>query len=83
MKFIAEIKVRIKPEIKDIKGLALKSAVQNILDVKDLDCRVGSFYVLNFEAENLVEAEEKVRIISEEILANPVIENFEVELNEC
>lgn len=77
-KFSAKVKVTLKPTIKDIKGSTLKHAVEHLITVNTLKCRVGSFYTLDFEAQDKVEAENIIQTISEEILSNSVIEEYEV-----
>lgn len=76
-KFKAKVKVSLKPTIKDIKAMTLEQAVSHLLPVKNLSCKVGSFYTLEFEADNKAEAEKIITVISEEILSNSVIEEYE------
>lgn len=80
--FYTKIIVNIKPTIKDIKGLTLKQAISNLVTVKDLKCSVGSFYALNFTAEDETEARNIVEKIAQEILSNEVIETYEIMLEE-
>ncbi len=77
-KFNATVKVKLKPTIKDIKALTLEKAVNNLLEVQNLKCRVGNIYSLEFEAEDKVQAEKIVKTISDEILSNSVIEEYEI-----
>lgn len=76
--YCAKIVVRLKPAIKDIKGLTLKDAVDNILNVQDLQCKVGNYYNLCFYAENHSNAKDIVDKIAQEILSNDVIEMYEI-----
>lgn len=77
-KYKATVKVNLKPTIKDIKALTLEKAVNNLLEVNNLNCRVGNIYSLEFDAENDKQAEKIVQTISEEILSNSVIEEYEI-----
>lgn len=77
-KFNATVRVKLKPSIKDIKALTLKKAISNLLEVQNLKCRVGNIYSLEFEAEDKIKAEEIVKTISDEILSNNVIEEYEI-----
>ena len=77
-KFNATVKVKLKPIIKDTKALILEKPVINVLDVQNLKCRVGNIYSLEFDAENDKQAEKIVQTISEEILSNSVIEEYEI-----
>jgi len=77
-KYNVQVKVNIKPEIKDIKAITLKQAVESIIDVENLSCRTGNIYDLNFEAENKDEAKKIIKTICDEILFNNVIEEYEI-----
>ncbi len=76
--FKAKVKVNLKPEIKDIKAKTLEQAVSQLIKVQNLKCRVGNIYSLDFEAENEENAQEIVKTVAEEILANSVIEEYEI-----
>lgn len=76
--FLAKVLVKIKPSVKDIKGLTLKEAIGSILPSTDFSCRVGNYYELKFQALDLCEAQKHINIIVHEILFNEVIEIYEV-----
>lgn len=81
--YCAKVVVKIKPSVKDVKGLTLKQSVESILPVENLSCRVGSFYELNFSAESFDDAKRNVEKIVQGILYNEVIETYEIiDLNE-
>jgi len=77
-KFSAKIIVKMKPTIKDIKGLTLKRAIESFIGIENLSCNVGSYYLLKFEAKNEIEALHTVEKIAGEILSNEVIEIYEI-----
>lgn len=76
--FCAKVLVKMKPTVKDIKSLTLKEAIENLLPVENLSCQAGSFYLLNFSANNQGEALHLVERISEDLLSNEVIETYEI-----
>lgn len=78
-RFCAKVYVNIKPEIKDIKALTLKQAVDSLISVDKLKCTMGNFYTLDFEAKNFEDAQVIVDNIAQEILSNSVIEEYRVE----
>lgn len=78
MKFRAQIIVRTKPSIKDIKALTLKQAVGNLFEVEDFNCHAGNVYWLDFCADSKAEAQKIAETIAQEILANQVIEDYEI-----
>lgn len=77
-KFKAKIKVNLKSNIKDIKAITLEQAVSHLIPDLNLHCKVGNIYNLEFEAKDKAKAEGIVKTISEEILSNNVIEEYEV-----
>lgn len=76
--YCAKIVVNLKPTIKDIKGYTLKEAVDNLMNVHDLECNVGSYYNLCFYAEDNNNAFEIAEKIAQEVLSNDVIEMYEI-----
>lgn len=81
-KFNITVDVGLKSTIKDIKALTLKEAVGHITDIKDFQCRLQNRYLLEFSAENKQQAEKTVQLIAEEVLANSVIETYNISWNE-
>ena len=81
-KFNIIVDVGLKPTIKDIKALTLKEAVGHITDIKDFQCRLQNRYLLEFSAENQQQAEKTVQLIAEEVLANSVIETYNISWNQ-
>ena len=77
-KFYAKIIVKMKPTVKDIKGLTVKNAVESFMPIENLSCNVGSVYFLEFDANNEGEALHRVEKIAQEILSNEVIETYEI-----
>jgi phosphoribosylformylglycinamidine synthase subunit PurS len=75
----ATVLVRPKPGILDAQGEAVGSALGHLgFDV--LDARVGKVIDLELEAANEAAARAEVEQMCERLLANPLIESFEVEI---
>lgn len=70
--FKAKVTVKLKPEIKDVKGETLAS------QFKGLKCRTGNVYWFEFEAKSKTDAEKFIKKLSDEILSNNVIEEYEI-----
>lgn len=81
-KFCAKVIVRMKPTVKDVKGLTLKNAIESYTPIENLSCNVGSVYFLTFDAANQAEALHKVEKIAQDILSNEVIETYEIKAPE-
>jgi|AGTN01.2.fsa_nt_gi Phosphoribosylformylglycinamidine (FGAM) synthase, PurS component len=77
-RFIVKVVVKLKPTIPDIKGQTLKRAIESLFDVKNLTCKIGNSYSLEFDAENQVEALNLVKKISQELLVNEMTEFYEI-----
>ena len=82
MTYTVQIKVMPLKELLDPQGKAVMSGLQNLGLYGVDDVRIGKNITLQVNAEN----EEKARQIAEEasrkLLANPVMEYFEIELAE-
>ena len=79
MRFVATIHVRTKPEVRDPQGEAARGALRSLgLDVSNV--RTGKEIVVTFEAAGEDAAREAIRLMGNELLANPVIEDYEYDL---
>ena len=79
MIFTATIRVFPKSEVRDPQGEAIRGALRSLgLTVSDV--RTGKEIVVTFEAEDERAADEAVDVMGRELLANPVIEQYESKL---
>lgn len=76
--FSAKILVKNKPTVKDVKCMTLKQAIETILPIQNLCCQTGTYYILNFSADNQGEALNAIETISKDLLSNEVIETYEI-----
>ena len=77
--FVATIRVRPRGEVRDPQGEAISGALRSLgMDVADV--RTGKEIVVRFSAEGLPEASAAAKKMGDELLANPVIEEFAVEV---
>jgi phosphoribosylformylglycinamidine synthase subunit PurS len=75
----ATVVVRPKPGILDPQGAAVGSALGHLgFDVGD--ARVGKVIDLEVEAADAATAKAEVERMCEQLLANPLIESYEVEI---
>jgi phosphoribosylformylglycinamidine synthase PurS subunit len=82
VRYVATLHVRTKPEVRDPQGEAALGALRSLgLDVSKV--RTGKEIVVTFEASDFTAATEAVRTMGNELLANPVIEEFEFELTDA
>ena len=81
MIFVATIRVLPKAEVRDPQGEAVRGALRS-LGLAVSDVRTGKEIVVTFEAASEVAAREAVRLMGNELLANPVIEDYAYELKQ-
>jgi phosphoribosylformylglycinamidine synthase subunit PurS len=71
--------VRPKPGILDPQGEAVETSLRHLGFSVD-EARVGRLVDLDVEADNEADAREQVERMCAELLANPLIESYEIEL---
>ena len=75
----ATVSVRPKPGILDPQGEAVRGSLQHLgFDVTET--RVGRLVELELEATDAEGARQQVERMCEQLLANPLIETFEIEI---
>jgi phosphoribosylformylglycinamidine synthase len=79
MRFTATIHVRPKAEVRDPQGDAILGAL-NSLGLGVVGVRTGKEIVVTFDASDEAAARQAAGTMGRELLANPVIEDFRVEL---
>lgn len=81
MKFIAEILVMPHKELLDPQGKTVANNMKN-LDIQGVDdIRIGKHIVIKLEAQDQSEADQKIKIACEKLLANPIMENYQYTLS--
>ncbi|MGB0650577.1 MAG: phosphoribosylformylglycinamidine synthase subunit PurS [Rhodothermales bacterium] len=80
--FKAEITVTLRPSILDPQGKAAHHALGELGFEGVHQVRIGKFVQMEIEAGSLAEAERIAREAGDKLLANPVMEDFEVVVSE-
>ena len=73
--------VRPKPGILDPQGQAVESSLRH-LGFAVAEARVGKLVELEVEADDADEARVQLERMCEQLLANPLIESYEIELQD-
>lgn len=81
MKFTAEIKVMPLKELLDPQGKAVMSGLSNLGINSVSDVRIGKHIVLKIEASSINEANGIAEEAAKKLLANAVMEEYEI--NTC
>ena len=79
MRFVARVLVRPKTEVRDPQGEAVLAALRS-LGHEVAEVRTGKEIVVTFEAPDERAAREAADRMGDQLLANPVIESYEVEV---
>ncbi|HET6794469.1 MAG TPA: phosphoribosylformylglycinamidine synthase subunit PurS [Acidimicrobiales bacterium] len=78
MRFEAVVEVRTRPGIADPEGATIESALPALGFSDVADVRVGKAFRLSVEAEDEGAARARVHALCDALLANPVMEEFDV-----
>lgn len=79
-KYKAQIKITLRKGILDVQGKAVEHALHSIDFNMLTDVRIGKYVDLIVEAENEVKAKELVAVASQKLIANPIIEDFDIKI---
>ena len=80
MSFAAHVNVMLKPGIADPQGQTIERALPALGYDEVTEVRVGKRIELRLEADDVEDAMRRVNEMCERLLANPVIESYEVSL---
>jgi len=80
--YLAKIHVMLKPTVNDPEGLTIRGALHNLGFQKVERVRSGKYIQVWIEEAKRTEAEKRVQEMCDKLLANPVIEDFQFELEE-
>ncbi|ABG51207.1 phosphoribosylformylglycinamidine synthase, purS [Trichodesmium erythraeum IMS101] len=81
-KYQVYIYVTLRPSVLDPAGTAVKSGLAQMGHKNLEQIRIGKYIELKLNATDEETAREQVELICDQLLANPVIENYRFELNE-
>ena len=73
--------IRLKAEVLDPQGQAIESALKNLGENDINNVRQGKLIEMDIQANNKKDAEEKIKKITESLLANTVIEEYSIEIS--
>jgi phosphoribosylformylglycinamidine synthase subunit PurS len=83
MKYIAHINVMPHKELLDPQGKAVNNSLHNLGLINLHDVRIGKHISVHIDAAGKEEAENMAREACKKLLANPVMESFELTLTEA
>ncbi|MEO0853703.1 MAG: phosphoribosylformylglycinamidine synthase subunit PurS [Cyanobacteria bacterium J06648_11] len=82
MEYSAKIVIGLRPSVLDPAGTAVESSLHQ-LGYEDVQhVRIGKHVTLTLQADSEAEAEQKVRRMCDQLLANPTIEIYQMTLQQ-
>jgi phosphoribosylformylglycinamidine synthase len=81
--FLAKVYVTLKATVNDPQGLTIKGGLQSLGFASVESVRAGKYMEIRVDAASKGEAEAAVTEMCRKLLANPVIEEFRVEVGEA
>tara|TARA_A100001037_G_scaffold278983_1_gene280364 strand:+ start:9726 stop:9986 length:261 start_codon:yes stop_codon:yes gene_type:complete len=81
-KYDAKIYVTLRNGVNDPQGFTVKDKLNRLGYESLLDLRIGKYIEAEITAENKEAAHAVIREICDKVLANPVIENFKIDITE-
>ena len=82
-RFRVEIRVTPRPGLLDPEGKAIQHALHSLDYEQVHEVRVGKLLYLNVEAASSEEAREGAEAMCKRLLANPVTEDYEIDVREA
>ena len=80
--FKARVFVHLRPSVLDPAGEATRSATKRLGIDGVMQLRIGKSIELEIEAANKDDARSKIELMSDRLLANPVIEDWNMEFKD-
>lgn len=82
LNFKANIKITLRKGILDVQGKAVEKALHSIGYETMNNVRIGKYVTLDIQAETEDIALQKSNAACKELIANPIIEDFEISLEQ-
>jgi phosphoribosylformylglycinamidine synthase subunit PurS len=80
MQLFCEIYIRPRADILDPQGDAVSRALANLGYNEASDVKIGKYITLTIEAADAAAAKQRVDAMCKQLLANPIIEDYRIEV---
>ncbi len=80
--FKAQVYVTLRPSVLDPAGVALQAGIHHLGYTNVQSVRIGKLVELTLDAEDRSTAANQLAVIADQLLANPVIETFRIDLDD-
>ena len=78
--FLAKVYIQLKPSVNDPEGLTIRGGLRQLGFDSVVDVRSGKYMQIRIDEGDLSVAESQVSEMCEQLLANPIIEDFSFDL---
>ena len=83
MTYLARVDITLKPAVNDPQGNTIRDALHSLGFADVGSVRAGKYMEIRLEAPDKKKADARVTEMCKKLLANPVIEDFRVEIEEA
>lgn len=83
MQFHCEVYIRPRADILDPQGDAVNAALKDLNFAGVSEVKVGKYLILTLEADDQAAAESQLDEMCQKLLANPIIEDYEMKVTEA
>ena len=78
--FLAKVYIQLKPSVNDPEGLTIRGGLRQLGFESVADVRSGKYMQIRLDESDADVAESRVAEMCEQLLANPIIEDFSFDL---
>lgn len=80
MLYHVQIEITLKPTVMDAQGTTIERALHKMGHTSVDNVRIGKFVTMEIAADSAADAERAAQEMCQELLANPVIEQYDVQV---
>ena len=78
--FLAKVYIQLKPSVNDPEGLTIRGGLRQLGFDSVVDVRAGKYMQVRLDESDRAVAESRVSEMCQQLLANPIIEDFSFDL---
>ena len=78
--FLAKVYIQLKPSVNDPEGLTIRGGLRQLGFDSVVDVRSGKYMQIRLDEDDPAVAESRVSEMCQQLLANPIIEDFSFDL---
>jgi phosphoribosylformylglycinamidine synthase len=82
MQYFCEVYIRPRADILDPQGDAVNKALANLGYTEASDVKIGKYITLTIDAADAAAARARLDAMCQQLLANPIIEDYTIEVKE-